>query len=86
MANSKLMYVNVQIPLAIDYHRVSRGGRPKGSRNSTEQVIVTSSRSRQIKPTAKVLFLKAGLAKQARANKEKAHRAELKRRKDAWLR
>ena len=72
-------------PLANDYHCRSKGGHPKGLKNSAEQVIVRSSRCRQIKPTAKVICLQAGLAKQATLNKEQAHRAELRRRKEAWL-
>lgn len=46
---------------------------------------MTSSRSRQIIPSEKILLLKAGLEKRASIEKGKASRAELKSRKDAWL-
>ena len=70
----------------IGYETRSKRGRPTGSKNNGEAVIVRSGRRRQIKPSAKVLRIQEELRKQESIKKEKEHRAVLKSRKDAWLR
>ena len=60
-------------------------GRLEGLTNDAEKVL-TRCRSRRNQPSSAALRIKAEREKQAEVGKEKAQQAEIKHRKEAWLR
>jgi hypothetical protein len=61
-------------------------GRPRGSKNHVEKVLVRSTRSRRIQLSAEALSITVGRAKQAEDEKRRTLWAGIKGRKEAWLR
>ena len=72
--------------MLIDGENNPKQGRSKQVQNHSEEVLARSTRSREIKHSAKTLSISAGITKQAEADKEKERRADVKRQKEEWLR
>ena len=72
--------------MLIDGESKPKQGRSKWVQNHSEEVLARSTRSREIKQSAKALSIKAGITKQAEADKEKERGADVKRQKEEWLR
>ena len=60
-------------------------GHPKGLKNSVEEVLVKSTRSRRIWLSAEALYITVGWAKQAEDERKRALWVNIKGQKETWL-
>jgi hypothetical protein len=64
----------------------TKRGRPKGSRNYMEEVLVRSTRCRPIRLSAEAMRIAVARAQKAEAETRRAEWTEIRCRKEAWLR